>query len=330
MVNNDGSEQYIRSCTLIVYGANQKGIDLSNLRIKFSVKRSNTMTPNTADIRVYNVEAQTALGILGAFGSSLPDAVTGLTYYPGQVILQAGYQGDGNASTIFQGNIKQILIGRESGTDTYLDIVAGDGDRAYNHSVVNVTLASGSTQSQQLFAAITPMATKGVIQGNTPILPAFKLPRGKCMFGNAKIYLRSIAQNSGNTWSIQNEKVTFCPQKAYLPGQAVVLNSQTGLIGSPQQTNSGVNVKCLLNPNILINTRIDLAEALINNQKIDLSQTGTAASIPGVLTSDGVYFVLSVEHTGDTRGVDWYTTILGIQMDVSSNYLNSVNANYGS
>ena len=36
--------------------------------------------------------------------------------------------------------------------------------------------------------------------------------------------------------------------------KAVVLNSDTGLVGMPQQTiGGGVNVKCLINPNIRLN-----------------------------------------------------------------------------
>ena len=58
------SDQFGRACQLIVYQkGNLSGLDLSQLRIKFSVKRSDVQTPNTADIRVYNLSAETALSI---------------------------------------------------------------------------------------------------------------------------------------------------------------------------------------------------------------------------------------------------------------------------
>ena len=82
------AEQYLRTCKLIVYGSDLDGLDLSELRIKFSVKRSDTMTPNVADIRVYNLEEKTALRIRKEFT---------------KVVLQAGYEG--NYGVIFQGNI---------------------------------------------------------------------------------------------------------------------------------------------------------------------------------------------------------------------------------
>lgn len=318
-----GAQQYLRKCSLIVYGTNLNGLDLSNLRIKFSVKRSDTMTPNIADIRVYNVTDETALSML--INLSPPTGV-GVSS-PGRVLLQAGYES--NYGVIFQGNIKQIILGRESATDTFIDIIAGDGHRAYNYAVVNSTLAAGSTQTDQINAAVTSMTPKGVTLGHVAGVPVSKLPRGKVMYGNAKNYLRNVGQNTGQTWSIQNEKVTFVPITSYLPGTAVILTSKTGLIGTPQQTNEGINVKCLLNPKIQIGGRINIAEATIADFKINLSVPNSPANIPPPLTQDGTYYVLVAEHTGDTRGIDWYTSIIGINMNITTNPINSVQVGYG-
>lgn len=308
----DETQQYLRTCQLIVFGKDLDGVDLSALRIKFSVKRSDTMTPNVADIRVYNLEEQTALRIRKEFT---------------RVILQAGYEG--NFGVIFQGNIKQVILGRESATDTFIDIVAGDGDRAYNFAIVNATLAKGTTQADQVNAAVQAMSTKGVTGGHLGTTPPAQLPRGKVMYGNARNYLRDAAQTSQSSWSIQDEKVTFVAKKAYLPGQAVVLTSKTGMIGTPQQTNEGVNAKCLLNPNLKIASRIKIDNASIQRFKINLSVPNSAANIPAPLTADGVYYVLVVEHNGDTRGVEWYSNLICLNIDVTTNPINSVQVGYG-
>lgn len=308
----DSSQQYLRTCQLIVAGNGLDGLDLSALRIKFSVKRSDTMTPNVADIRVYNLEHETAVRIRKEFT---------------RVILQAGYEG--NFGVIFQGNIKQVILGRESATDTFIDIVAGDGDQAYNFAIVNATLAKGSTQTDQINAAVGAMAPKGVTSGHIGEQPPEKLPRGKVMWGNARNYLRDSAQTSQSSWSIQDEKVTFVKKKAYLPGERVVLTSKTGMVGTPQQTNEGVNVKCLLNPNIKIATRVEIDNASIERFKINLAVPNSAANIPAPLTADGVYYVLVVEHVGDTRGVEWYSSLICLNIDVTTNPINSVQVGYG-
>lgn len=319
----DNAQQYLRKCELLVYGTNLDGLDLSNLRIKFSVKKSDSQTPNIAEIRVYNVEAETALSML--INLSPPTGIGVGTR--GRVILQAGYQS--NFGVIFQGNIKQIILGRESATDTFVDIIAGDGHNAYNYAIVNTTIAKGSDQTAQINAAVTATAPYGVTLGHVAGVPANKLPRGKVMYGNAKNYLRAVGQNTSQTWSIQNEKVTLVPKTSYLPGTAVVLTSKTGLIGTPQQTNEGVNVKCLLNPNIQIGGRINIAEATISDFKIDLSNVNSPANIAPPLTQDGTYYVLVAEYSGDTRGTDWYTTIVGINMNITTNPINSVQISYG-
>lgn len=303
----DKSAQFGRVCTLIVSNRARSGIDLSELRIKFAVKRSDTMTPNVADIRVYNLEAQTAALIKKEFTT---------------VTLQAGYEG--NFGVIFQGNIKQVILGRENATDTFIDIIAGDGDRAYNFAIVNATLAAGSSQTDQAARAMTSMKEKGVGEGYMGTLPPSKLPRGKVMYGNARQYLRDIAESSGFQWSIQDEKINFVKQTAYLPGERVVLTSDTGLIGTPQQTNEGVNMKCLLNPKLKIAGRVEINNASIERYKINLSVPNSPANIPAPLTADGVYYILVVEHLGDTRGTDWYSNLVTLNVDVTSNPLNSV------
>jgi hypothetical protein len=306
------AEQYGRTCKLVVFGADRNGLDLSELRIKFSVKRSDTVTPNVADIRVYNLSETTAVQIRKEFT---------------KVVLQAGYEG--NFGVIFQGNIKQVIIGRESATDTFIDIVAGDGDQAYNFAIVNSSLAPGSSAADQVKVVTQAMAPKGVTPGNVGDMPPEKLVRTKVMYGNASAYARDIGQTTGKSVSIQDEKLTFIPKKSYLPGERVILTSKTGMIGAPQQTNEGVNVKCLLNPLLKIGGRVEINNKDIQRFKINLQVPNSAANIPAPLTADGVYYVLVVEHTGDNRGIDWYSSLVCLNMDVTTNPINAVQVGYG-
>jgi len=305
------SEQWLRKCTLLVSDKEGEGLDLSQLRIKFSVKRSDTQTPNMAEIRIYNLEEQTANRIKKEFS---------------KVILQAGYES--NFGVIFQGNIKQVYSGRENATDTFLDIIAGDGDLAYNFAIVNTTLAAGAGQSDQINAAIGSMNDKGVSAGNVATSSTAKLPRGKVMYGMARDYLKQSSESTDTTWSIQDGKVQFVPVTSYLPGEAVVLTAKTGMVGTPTQTNEGVNVKCLLNPKLKIGGRVQLDNENIARLKINLSQPGSPANIPAPITDDGVYYVLVIEYQGDTRGQEWYSTITCLNLDVTANPINAVQVGY--
>jgi len=168
--------------------------------------------------------------------------------------------------------------------------------------------------------------TLGYVGNNTP---SAKLPRGKVMFGNAKNYLRNIAQNTNQTWSIQDEQLNFIPTKSYKKGTQVILTSKTGLIGTPQQTTEGVNVKCLINPFIQVGGLINIDEASVADYKINLAVPNSPANVPPPLTQDGVYYVLVIDYQGDTRGVEWYCNLVCITCDITSNPLNSVQTSYG-
>lgn len=313
--------QYLRVCTLLVNSNSVGGIDLSNLRIKFSVKLSQTSTPNMADIRVYNLEENTAQ-IIQLLSTMRSEHVT--------VLLQAGYQG--NYGTIFKGNVVQVIVGRESATDTFIDILSGDGDRAYNFAVVRQSIAKNSTQQDQVKAAINAMSKKGVTGGVTNVDSTARLPRGKVLYGNAREYLNNVAKNTGHSWSIQEEKINFVKKTSYLPGTQILITSQTGMIGSPQQTNQGINVKCLLNPNIAVGGRILLDNRTILKQKLNIEQIaalkGNTKAInmltPRALNPDGSYYVLTMEYTGDTRGVEWYSGLVCLNQNTTSNPRNSV------
>lgn len=307
------NQQYRRHFSLIVFGTNLQGLDLSPLHCTFSVKRSSNMTPNCADIRVYNLDQNTALQIKKQYK---------------QVILQGGY--DSNFGVIFRGNIKQVIIGRESATDTFIDLNCGDGDLAYNYAVVNTSIAAGSSMADQLKQITAPMSALQTTLGtNQPDYQPTILPRGKTLWGGSKDFLRTFAQQNGLTWSIQHEQVQFIHQQGYAPGEAVVLTSKTGMIGTPQQTNIGVNIVCLMNPLIQPGRRVKIDNKSVLALKIDLGNPNDPVNLAPPLTADGVYYPLVIEQQGDNRGIDWYTKLICCTVNPSSNPINSVPVSYG-
>src|SRR5271154_1706804 len=102
-------QQFGRQFSLLVSNTQGQTIDLSQFRVKFQTKKSIYQTPNVADILVYNLASSTNTFIKQEFT---------------QVLIQAGYPG--NFGTIFKGNIMQAIIGRENGTDTFINLLCGD------------------------------------------------------------------------------------------------------------------------------------------------------------------------------------------------------------
>jgi hypothetical protein len=295
--------QYLRQISLKI-GNDQTALDLSDLRIRFSVRRGDLKTPNSADIRVYNVSDQTAQRAQKEFE---------------RIVLQAGYAG--NFGVIFDGTIKQVRRGRESQTDTYIDITAADGDSAYNFAVMSASLAAGSTPDDHLQAALKSMESRGITMGEGSALSANKLPRGKVMFGMTRDYLDTLGKTQDLSWSFQDGKLTLIPNTAYLPGEVVVVNSATGMVGLPEQTQNGITVKMLLNPSVKVGRRLQINNASIQQMRYGLGigdQRGNAmAQVSVHLDSDGFYRSIVVNHSGDSRGNEWYTDVICLAIDAT-------------
>jgi hypothetical protein len=107
-----------------------------------------------------------------------------------------------------------------------------------------------------------PLATSapGVfLNGTGGIAP--KNIRGKTAFGMSRLATADLAKRTNTRWSIQNGVLTLVPITGYLPGQAVQINSATGMIGTPEQTEGGIMIRCYLNPFINIGQLVQINNA---------------------------------------------------------------------
>jgi len=309
--------QWIRKVGLILVKG-EKGLDLSNFRIRFEVTSADVETPNNAAIRVYNLKPETILAIQEF----------------SEVVLNAGYQ-NGNYGVIFKGTIKQFKIGRENAIDNYLDILAGDGDIEYNQAFIEMSLKSNTTPKSQIEQIAKEMGTSadlGSLMIDKQHIPSL---RGAVLFGLARSNLRNIATSLDASWSIQDGSVLFLDNTGYRDGEKVKINVGTGLIGVPEQTSGGIRVRCLINSRIQIGCLIELNNAEINQL---VQQDPSAAPVPynqrtgiqqnaALNTKDATYRVYAIDHQGDTRGQEWYSTLTCLAVDLSAPRLQAVGAN---
>ncbi|WP_431207514.1 phage protein [Burkholderia cepacia] len=307
-----GTQQFGRKVSLVVGPDTGDSLDLSGLRIVFRVQRGDLQTPNSARIRVYNVSDNTAQRAAAEFT---------------RVVLQAGYEG--NYGIIFDGSIIQVRRGRESPTDTYIDITAADGDMAYNFAVVNTTLAAGSTHADVVNACLKAMGKYGVTAGYIADLPSNPMPRGQVLFGMARDHLETVARSTQTLWSIQDGQLQIVPETSYVPGDIPVINAKSGMVGLPEQTQNGITVRMLLNPAVKIGRLIQLDNSSIQRYEFSLSSADAIANrntaLQNRINGDGFYYVMTNEFWGDTRGNDWYNEVICLAVDATAQDLNLVN-----
>src|SRR5258708_3844941 len=102
------SDQYDRQLSVIVATDSGPGKEFSDFRCKFQVRRGDFQTPNSCDLRIYNLSKATQ------------NLIGGKEFT--QVSIKAGYPG--NFGLIFKGSIKQFRKGRVDQKDSYVEITA--------------------------------------------------------------------------------------------------------------------------------------------------------------------------------------------------------------
>jgi len=300
--------QYLRKVSIaIADGTGQNALDFKDFRCVFSVRRGDIQTPNSADVRIYNLSDQTV------------NLITKKNIEFTQLVIQAGYEG--NFGVIFRGQIKQARAGREDQKDSYVDITAADGDEAYSFALCAFSLAAGTKPPDEVAAFVQTMIDQGVTNGYIPALSSNGRVRGRVYFGRTRDELRDWSEANGVLWSIQDGKLTLIPKTGFIPGDVPIISPSTGMIGVPEQTQNGLKLRVLLNPLLKIGQKIQLQSKNVNQLRFGLDRSSQTLNAPLAgftrLNADGVYYVMQADHTGDTRGTEYYTDLTCLAIDAS-------------
>lgn len=294
------SQQYIRHVEVRANGGAFKCFSDGDqgLRTRFQVNQAVAGTPPTSVIMLSNINGETK----NAFQTEYK-----------KVSLLAGYR-DGGMAQMFDGVIIQARVFREDVTDTVLQIVArGQFNEARNFAVVNKALASGHTVNDRVQVAVDAFKELGVQPGTIASLGNYKFPRNFVAHGMASDLMREICRATEADWWIADNRLHIVKKKDTLPGNTIVLNADTGLVGIPEQTIEGVQFTCLLNYEIKAGCKVKIDNRSITRAQFSASPAAEPANQLYLdpktlgLSADGVYKVLKVAHTGDTRGNEYYT-----------------------
>lgn len=321
------SKNWMRHFEIELLDDSGNGIVLSDLKVTFDIQKMPATIFNgfVGNFKIYNLSQETQNRIRNKeFGR-----IRVIAGYDGNMD-DAGNYPDQNIGLIFNGEIRFTVAGKDNITDTWILIQSIDSWNGHMYAGMRTTIAAGWTWGNVFTEAMKTYAPFGISAGSIPDMPKTVFPRGKVIVGNTSDVMNSIAERCGANWWYENNQVHIVPENKYLDS-IVVLNANTGLIGMPQQTmGAGVNVKCLINPNIKLGGLIRLDQASVYRASLSNEQIGNA---PGVLDEtadngnlyvngipggsqlasvnmDGDYKVGSINYTGDTRGQAWYMDLL--------------------
>ncbi|MFP3391021.1 phage protein [Brevibacillus sp. SIMBA_040] len=280
-----GNVLYGRRYRVLVSNGKGTALDVSDLRCVFDIKKTLTPQPNFSTVTIYNLNTETENQVINEGDT---------------VIVEAGYEGE-QYGLIFRGNVIQAIRGKEDGVDYKLILNSVDGDRFLNNGMVALSVVKGQTARSQI-GIVTSQAKVPTQQGTiSNYLQPAALTRGKVFFGLGKDYLRQIAQSNAATFYLEDGKVNIITAQDYPPNEIVDLSPESGLIGTPMQTDFGVSFKCLLNPRLKINSLVRIDNSQIQAQTFQFGQ------IQRGLDAAGIYRIIGIRQNGDTRGDAWYT-----------------------
>ena len=143
--------------------------------------------------------------------------------------------------------------------------------------------------------------------------------------------LGNIAKSNDATVTYNKGKIQMVKKGDAVPGQTVVLNSRTGMIGMPTQDIGGIMVRSLINSNINVGGLIQINQGSIQGYQIPTTATGDLVpeqTQVAKTSADGIYQVYQIDYEGDTRGTPWYMDLTLISTTKGPQGTTSVPAQY--
>ena len=230
--------------------------------LEFDITRNTLTSANVAQFRIYNLSQLNR--------NQIRHNQQDIGNYAG-IIFLAGY--GNNLSKIFSGNISNAWSVRE-GVDFITQIESFDGGFAFNNGITDVQFVGGTPIKSILIklGSTLPYVSLGAIGNYTGVLG-----RGASFSGPT---IDIISQLTGGGAFIDNGKINILHDDEYLSnGVGIVVNSQSGLLGTPVLEQTIVRFDMIFEPGLNCGEKIELRSDTESN-------------------FNGDYIVTAVKHRG--------------------------------
>lgn len=247
-----------------------------------------------ARVELYNLSPVLSAQLLSAQG--------------GTVELSAGYQVEGRFGVIFKGEIYQAMFERVDVVDAKVTLMCYTGLSEVMGNFASVRGNPNMTQTALIqsicAAANTPITIDSI---NTTAIASTQLPRPRAFFGDPHRFIDDVASANKLVSWYGFDGLGVSPLNAAADVPEITYDGTSGqIIGTPVQTQDGLDLTVLLDP------RLRVAQPM---QMLELVNTGVAQLAyepPGVqpyLDPAGKYLVLGLRQSGDTKGGEWLSHV---------------------
>ena len=232
-----------------------------DLRISARVRKGSESEPNSAEIDIFNVSADSI--------SSAQDEGAIVRLFAGYSTPRLAFTGSINPGGATQS---------KDGTDRLLEIEAKDGGRAFRSARINKTFDRGTRLTEVLDEINGEV---GLPDGAIEVPEGAELTQGVTLTGPIKDVLPRLNRSLNVEISIQDRTLQVLPPDGVAPDEAILVSSSPpnrNLIGEPRPTDDGLEVTAYLDGRFLPGQRIRLESRRF----------------------EGLYRIVSLEHSLDS------------------------------
>lgn len=190
------------------------GLLIKDLRISFSVEKTDTESANTAIIQIYNLTDDTIKRINRA-GNIL--------------ILRAGYEDEG-IKTLFFGTVINSTD-MKTGTERILEIQVADGVENIQDKNLTISYRAGTTV-QKIFNDLILLF--GLPLTNIGFSLSGQYVNGWSFCGKIKDAITEVLDKAGLSWTVQNNQLVVIESGKSVERTGLFLTPDTGLLDSPE------------------------------------------------------------------------------------------------
>lgn len=247
------------------------------IRVQLHVKKSSEKEPNTCDLIITNLSAETRQAM----------KAKGM-----KVVVEAGYK---NTRAVVFSGVSRICDHKHERADWTTKIQCGDGEQAYQFTRFSKSFDAGASVKDVITDVANGLAVNlGNLSTmlNQTQLPIQSFGPGFAVHGNAFQIFDRLIKSVGLTWSLQQGALLVAEKNKPPIQEVVVLSAKTGLLGSPEHS-----------PPTQSKKYTSLIVKSFMNAKIRPGVTLRMDS----LAVKGDFVPIKVEHIGDSDGDQWTT-----------------------
>ncbi len=245
---------------------------ITDLRVVFSLEKTSESSSNRSRISIFNVNPDTrALLEMGTVDESVTTVMN----------FAVGYKEV--FEEVFNGNVTKAVTTTQ-GPDTVTELEVGDGDFVLRNARLNKTYAAGALVQTVVTDLVRAM---GLEPGDLTLVGPDRFLQGHSVSGAVKGELDQIMETRNLEWSIQEGVFQLTRANGSNEEPVPRLTPETGLVGSPNKTDKGVEIVALMQPKLGPKRRVIIESNIIS----------------------GTFLANKVTHEGDTHGNNWFTKI---------------------